>query len=131
MGFTEAIKTCLSKYATFSGRATRSEYWWFFLFVAIIEITIGTIVWTQTNFWEKIVAWYYISLAPFILPLIAVTVRRLHDSGKSGWLVLLRLIPYIGRFAVLVMLLLEGDIYENKYGDNPRKMDDTVKNMEV
>ncbi len=80
MSFTEATKTCLGKYADFSGRAKRSEYWWFYLFVAlatsvaqIIDNTIGTNILGNLT-----------SLALFV-PSIAVGARRLHDIGRSGW----------------------------------------------
>ena len=73
MGFVDAIKTCFSKYATFSGRATRSEYWWFLLFYMIISI----------------IPLVQIAVLALIIPQLAVSWRRLHDIGKSGlWLFL-------------------------------------------
>ena len=81
MGFTEAIQTCFSKYATFSGRARRSEYWYFFLCYAILSGVLSFLARNSTVF-------TYVSgiveIALFI-PMLAVSVRRLHDIGKSGW----------------------------------------------
>lgn len=75
MTFSDSIKTCFSKYATFSGRASRSEYWWFALFLIIV----GTVLGIAGNAISTV-----FSLATF-LPSIAVAARRLHDSDKSGW----------------------------------------------
>ena len=75
MNFTQAISTCFAKYATFSGRASRSEFWWFFLFQILVSIAASI-------FGD--VASGLVSLA-FLLPALAVGARRLHDIGKSGW----------------------------------------------
>jgi uncharacterized membrane protein YhaH (DUF805 family) len=79
MGFIEAVKTCLQKYATFSGRASRAEFWWFVLFTVIASIA-GSMFGEVVN--------GLVSLA-LLLPSIAVGARRLHDIGKTGWLQLL------------------------------------------
>ena len=92
MGFTEAIKTCFSKYATFSGRPTRAEFWWFFLFTflgGLIPI-VGLIF----------------ALA-VLIPSIAVAVRRLHDTDRSGWWLLIGLIPLVGFIVLLVFYCQE------------------------
>lgn len=86
MTFGESIKTCFSKYAEFSGRADRTEYWWFELFLLLLMIGAGMLNDTLTNL---------ISLA-VMLPSFAVGARRLHDVNKSGWWQLLYLIPIIG-----------------------------------
>ena len=75
MNFGQAISVCLSKYATFTGRATRSEFWWFFLFQILISIAAGML---------GDVVGGLVSLA-LLLPALAVGTRRLHDIGKSGW----------------------------------------------
>lgn len=102
MGFVDAIKVCFKKYVDFNGRARRSEYWWWTLFtvlVCIVTCGIGSIA--------------------LILPSIAVTVRRLHDTGKSGWFYLLTLIPYIGSIIILIFTL-QDSTDDNEYGPNPK-----------
>lgn len=85
MNFGEAIKSVFSKYATFSGRARRSEFWYFFLFNALVSIGLSVIPFL--NFLSFL--W---SLA-VLIPMLAVTVRRFHDIGKSGWWYLFTIIP--------------------------------------
>ena len=98
MTFSESIKTCFSKYADFTGRASRSEYWWWFLFVVLVTAATGIIS-------DKLSAAF--SLA-FLLPGIAVSVRRLHDIDKSGWFLLLNFIPVIGWIILLYWAVQEG-----------------------
>jgi len=86
MNFGQAISTCFSKYVTFTGRASRPEFWWFFLFQIIVLIVTGMI--------SSIL--YGIAALAMLLPGIAVGVRRLHDIGKTGWLMLIALIPIVG-----------------------------------
>lgn len=117
-GLLWAVKTCFRKYITFNGRASRSEYWFFFLFNCIISsILFGlAIAINQENvsliFLGLTLAY---SLVVF-LPALAVTVRRLHDIGKSGWLYCIVFIPYIGAFILLFFLCKKGDINCNLYG---------------
>jgi len=85
MDFQTAVKTCFSKYADFSGRASRSEYWWFVLAEVIVLIVASLI--------HEYV--YLIAALGFLLPALAVGARRLHDIGKSGWLQLLMIIPLV------------------------------------
>lgn len=112
----------LKEYATFSGRARRKEYWMFFLFstiaavvLSILDMAIGTFD-PQSGFG-------LISLAYFVavfLPNLAVTVRRLHDAGLSGWWILLVFVPFIGAIALLIMMVLPSNAGENKHGPAPR-----------
>ena len=81
MDFSQAIKSCLSQYATFSGRASRSEYWWFFLFQVLVLIAASILG----------DAAYSIVVLGLLLPALAVATRRLHDIGRSGWWQLLML----------------------------------------
>lgn len=117
-GLLWAVRTCFKKYITFNGRASRSEYWFFFLFNCIIaSVLFGlAIVINQENvsliFLGLTLAY---SLVVF-LPALAVTVRRLHDIGKSGWLYCIVFIPYIGAFILLYFLCKKGDISSNLYG---------------
>ena len=98
MTFQESIKVCFTKYADFSGRASRSEYWWFFLFVVVVSIVL--------SFISSIISMLF-SLATLI-PSIAVASRRLHDTNRSGWWQLIVLIPLIGIIVILVFLAQEG-----------------------
>lgn len=91
MTFGESIQTCFSKYADFSGRASRSEYWWWVLFCALAAIVSGIVSSTI----------YLLICVVMLLPSIAVCTRRLHDVDKSGWFQLLNLVPLIGWIPVL------------------------------
>ena len=133
MGFTDAVKTCLSKYATFSGRASRSEYWWFYLafIIAAIICTIP-LIWLANNmrvpgaFYGDVRSLYlpyYIPIAILVLatfvPFLAVSVRRLHDSNKRGWWYLVTLVPYVGGLIYLVLMVLPGTKGANRFGPDP------------
>lgn len=109
MNFIDAVKTCLSKYVNFKGRATRSEYWWFVLFVTIIQGT--TIPFSLTI--------QAIAVAVLALPMLAAGVRRLHDINRSGWWYWICLIPAIGVFILLYWLISEGTQGANDYGNPP------------
>ena len=113
MNFSTSVKTCFSKYATFSGRASRSEYWYFYLFTILISF-FGFLI--SSEIASGLVG--LISLF-FLLPSFAVFVRRLHDIGKSGWNWLLCLIPLIGSIILLVFLCQASEENENKWGEKP------------
>ena len=105
----------LKKYAVFSGRARRQEYWMFVLInllvaiaIAIVEAIIGT---------APLLGMLY-ALGVFI-PSLAVAVRRLHDTNRSGWWLLIGLIPLIGAIVLLVFFVSEGTRGANQYGDDP------------
>lgn len=98
MTFGESIRTCFSKYATFDGRATRSEYWWFFLFTFLVTIAAGIVSESLSGL---------LSLA-LLLPSLAVGARRLHDIDKSGWFLLVWFIPIIGWIIMIVWAVQEG-----------------------
>jgi len=85
MGFGEAIKTCFSKYFTFSGRARRSEYWWFYLFTILLGIAAGIIDALVGGVSEDIGIFGIIASLVTLIPSLAAQVRRLHDTGRSGW----------------------------------------------
>ena len=115
MGFMEAVKTCFTKYATFSGRARRSEYWYFCLFNAIAAVVMKVLALAIDLPLDTIY-----SVAVFI-PGLAVVVRRLHDIGKSGWSYLFGLIPLVGWILLLVWFCKAGDWGDNAYGPDPKK----------
>jgi uncharacterized membrane protein YhaH (DUF805 family) len=114
-------KRPLQKYADFSGRAPRAEYWWFVLFVVIGEIVLSIV--DSLVGTGRIVGPYGILVTLFmlalIIPQIAVGVRRLHDTGRSGWWLLIGLIPLIGAIVLLVFFVTAGTPGDNDYGPNP------------
>lgn len=98
MTFGESIQTCFSKYADFTGRASRSEYWWWFLFVFLATMAASVVN-------DKVSALFSIAV---MLPGLAVGTRRLHDIDKSGWFQLLFLIPIIGWIILIYWAAQEG-----------------------
>ena len=120
MGFKEAISYCFRNYLGFNGRAARSEYWYWTLFVTLlvivtllIDLTVFGFNTTGVNPISSIV-----SLAT-LLPNVAVSVRRLHDIDRSGWWVLLVLIPLIGGIVLLVWACMRGTVGMNRFGSDP------------
>ncbi len=118
MGFTEAITTCLTKkYATFSGRASRSEYWWFYLFLTFGPIVIIGLLYSIFDIAG--IAIGGLALLGLIIPNLAVLVRRLHDTNHSGWWFFISIVPIIGGLWLLFLLISAGTQGENNYGPNP------------
>jgi uncharacterized membrane protein YhaH (DUF805 family) len=110
----------LSHYADFTGRARRKEYWMFVLFNIIFAVIAGILdsILGIAKLGIGPICMLYI-LAMFI-PSLSVGVRRLHDVGKSGWMMLIAFIPIIGAIWLLVLMLLNSQIGENQYGPNPK-----------
>ena len=115
----------LKKYTVFSGRARRKEFWMFFLFSAIISIFLAVI--------DEFMGWqfeidgeslgflstlYYLAV---IVPYLAVIFRRLHDTERSGWWILIAFIPIVGVLILLVFLILQGTRGDNRYGPDPKE----------
>jgi uncharacterized membrane protein YhaH (DUF805 family) len=122
MDFMTAVRTCLSKYVDFSGRARRSEYWFFALFtflVSVVTSILDSIIGTDYGNGSGGLLNTVASLA-FLLPGLAVGARRLHDTGKSGWWLLLALIPIIGWIALIVFFVQDSKPGDNQYGPNPK-----------
>ncbi|RYH08811.1 DUF805 domain-containing protein [Tropicimonas sp. IMCC6043] len=133
MGFAEAVKTCLSKYVTFSGRAQRSEFWWFVLFAygfgivfSIVDLSLfGETTTIATDGTASVSS--ETDFAPFtsifglavVLPYISVSVRRLHDTDRSGWWYWLGLIPLIGVIVLIVWFATKGTAGPNRFGEDP------------
>ena len=116
---------CLQHYADFTGRARRSEYWYFVLFNFIVSILIGLslgVIAGLLNVPALVYLAYLWSLAVFI-PSLAVSVRRLHDIGRSGWWLLLSLIPLIGAIILIIWHCTDSQPGANQYGPNPKEMD--------
>ncbi|WP_030905824.1 DUF805 domain-containing protein [Streptosporangium amethystogenes] len=106
----------LKNYVGFSGRARRTEYWMFVLFNIVISLVLGGIgaVIEQGNILSSIYA------LAVLIPGLAVAVRRLHDTGRSGWWLLIGLVPLIGFIVLLVFMASEGEPGGNAYGSNPK-----------
>lgn len=112
MSFPQAIRTCLSKYATFEGRAGRPEYWWFALFYLlayVVAIVIDSALGTPFIFTA-------IAILALVIPALSVGVRRLHDTDHSGWWYFIGLVPLIGGIWLLVLQLQPGTDGPNRYG---------------
>ncbi|KOG28562.1 DUF805 domain-containing protein [Streptomyces resistomycificus] len=110
--FIEALK----KYAVFSGRARRKEYWMYTLFVSIIYIVLAIVSAAAKQ--PLIAVVFYLAI---LLPSLAVTVRRLHDTNRTGWWVLIGLVPLVGAIVMLVFLCSDSEPGANKYGPNPKE----------
>ena len=109
----------LKKYAVFSGRARRKEYWMFVLFNLIISFIISLI----GTFIETLFFLQYLYMLAVLIPAIAVTVRRLHDTNRSGWWYFIVFIPVIGAIILIVFLAQDSQSGENQYGANPKEIE--------
>lgn len=107
VNFSTAVSTCFSKYFIFSGRASRSEYWWFILFYTLISWGTMLIDPSLTTFW--------LCYLIFFFPLISVATRRLHDTNRSGWWQLIGW-TVIGLIPLTIWLATKGSNQENRYG---------------
>lgn len=105
----------VKNYAVFQGRAQRKEYWMFVLINFIFTLILSVI---ENAIGLPFVLTTIYSLA-ILLPSLAVTVRRLHDTGRSGWWILISLVPFVGSIILIVFLCLESQSAENQYGPNP------------
>ncbi len=113
------------QYADFSSRARRKEYWMYTLFNIIFifaAMILDNILGTTIGVLPYGVVYILYVLATFI-PSLAVVVRRLHDLNKSGWMILIGLIPFIGGIWLFVLMCLEGTTGENQYGLDPKKVE--------
>ena len=136
MTFTNAIATCFRKYADFSGRARRSEYWMFMLFTTIVEV-LTTVIFTtiipltvEIDGSEFSIV-YLVACVIFILPKLAVSVRRLHDIGKSGWFYLISLIPVVGQIIFFIWCVKDSEARTNKYGQDPKEPEEFCSAMQL
>ena len=139
MGFVDAVKSCLRQYATFSGRARRSEYWFFRLFYALVMIALFVVLLVVAGVAGgiagatgsdsigagggiAIILLYLVILVValgFFLPSLAVEARRLHDVDRSAWWLLLTFVP-VGNIVLLVFALLDSVPGQNAFGPNPK-----------
>ena len=104
------------KYAVFNGRSRRAEYWYFALFSTIISILLEIISFFVL---KNLIIVYLYDLA-VLIPGLAVSIRRVHDIGKSGWFILINLIPIVGFIIWIVYMATDSQPGENKYGQNPK-----------
>lgn len=104
-------------YANFSGRARRSEYWYFLLCHLLISLVLGGLIFALGVTGIIIYGLYALAL---LLPSLAVVVRRLHDVNKSGWFYFISLVPFIGGIWLLILLATEGTQGPNQYGEDPK-----------
>ena len=124
MSFQDAVRICLTqKYIDFSGRARRSEYWWYALFSFAVQAVVSVI---DRGLGSQFLG-ALVSLA-LLAPSLAVAVRRLHDTGRSGWWLLLVLLPIIGWIALLVFYLQDSQ-GPNAYGPSPKAYSDAPSPM--
>ena len=118
MSFVEAVKSVFSQYATFSGRARRSEYWYFILLSALVGVVAGIIMTFSQNVGTIITSVW--GLGSFI-PSLAVSWRRLHDTGKSGVWYLINFVPAVGSIIFLIFVCKDSQPGSNQYGPNPKE----------
>ncbi|MEK7890617.1 DUF805 domain-containing protein [Burkholderia contaminans] len=122
MNFSEAVRAVLNKYATFEGRARRAEYWYFVLLTTVLSIAaqiIGVAGRDGGLITLLLLAVLALISLALIIPGIAVSVRRLHDTGRSGWFLLLGLIPVVGGILLLVWTCSRGTEGPNRFGADP------------
>lgn len=115
MSLPEAVTTVLQKYVDFSGRARRSEYWWWILAYCIalgVAQAISIAIHTEIL--------YLLVILAVILPTLSVGVRRLHDTDRSGWWILINIIPLIGAIIFLVFTVSDSTPGDNQYGPSPK-----------
>lgn len=127
MSFGESVKTCFQKYVTFKGRARRSEYWWFCLLNCIVSIVTLVLDYQMDTINIELGLGALSGLYTLLvfLPGLAVSVRRLHDTGHSGWLYLLIIIPILGALFLLYFFVSDSAPEENRYGKSPKYAQET------
>ena len=140
MSFMDAVKSCFGKYATFSGRASRSEFWFFTLFIFIVMIALYAVIFSSMDFGGMMMGAQNGTLTPeqmsgsfpvipfvllgvfvlvTILPNLSVMVRRLHDTNRSGWWYWIALIPLVGPIVLIVFFATQGTDGDNDFGADP------------
>ncbi len=120
MSFQDAVRTVLTtKFATFTGRARRSEFWWFALLEVVVAVLAQAI--DRAVFSGRPILYVLTALA-LLVPALAVGARRLHDTGRSGWWQLLALIPIVGAIVLIVWFVQDGHAAPNQHGVNPKQL---------
>ena len=119
MGFGEAVRSVLGKYATFQGRAPRAEYWWFQLALILAYAVAAAI---DFGIFVPIIGapiLMFIVMLGLLLPSLAVLIRRLHDADYAGWWFFIAFVPYIGSFILLIFMFFKSTPGENRFGPHP------------
>ena len=124
MGMINAVRRAYSNYSTLQGRSTRSDYWWFLLYQWLVYVVLAFVCVFASDFFKS--EYFFTPLILFVLlniiPNFTILVRRLHDSSKSGyWLLLLLLLPALCFLVIFIFTLLPSD-GDNKYGADPHYM---------
>ena len=117
VSFIDGVRAALSRYATFKGRARRSEYWWFNLFYVLVYLASGAVD-ARLGDSGAVIA---LALLGLFLPALAVSVRRLHDIGRSGWWVLISPIPFVGFVVMLAFTCEDSEPGTNEFGPSPKQ----------
>jgi uncharacterized membrane protein YhaH (DUF805 family) len=124
MTFIAAVRSVLSQYVEFGGRARRAEYWWFVLFTVLVGVVTSILDLALGTEFEGSIAssglFSLIANLALLLPSLAVAVRRLHDTDRSGWWILIALIPLIGAIVLLVFFVQDGTPGPNRFGPSPK-----------
>ena len=121
MGFVDAVKSVYSNYFNFQGRARRSEYWWFTLFYMLIYIPLYVLMVALPDAAAIFAVIMLVFILGSFLPYLAAMIRRLHDTGRSGWWYFISFIPLVGAIVLIVFLVGDSEAGENKYGPNPKE----------
>lgn len=114
MTFSEAIKAGFNKFLVLSGRSSRSEYWYWILFMVLVAVILSFLGLSTGGSFLGMVASLF-----FFLANLSVSVRRLHDLNKSGWWVLIGIIPVLGTLILWAWFTIQGTVGPNEYGDDP------------
>lgn len=122
MDFMTAVRTCFAKYVDFSGRARRSEFWYFMLFTLLAGIATNLLDVVLGTDYESVNGGLINTVGSLVLllPSLTVAVRRLQDIGRSGWWILIGIIPIIGWILVVVWFATDTSPGANEYGPDPR-----------
>jgi len=130
----EAVKDCFTNYVNFKGRARNSAYWKFFLFNGLVLIPLYALLilglCTKTEILINICAiLIHLYILVTIVPTIALSVRRLHDTNKSGWLYLIKFVPCVGSIILWILLAQDSDCFTNRYGPSDKYFDDEPQDL--
>jgi uncharacterized membrane protein YhaH (DUF805 family) len=117
MQFTDAVRSVIvERYADFQGRAQRSEFWWFALFYFLLSLAVGMVGAASDTLGGILNVVVSLGL---LLPSLAVSIRRLHDTDRTGWWILLYLLPVIGTIVLIIFFVQRGTVGHNRFGPDP------------
>lgn len=117
MQFADAVRMAIvERYAYFQGRASRPEFWWFALFYFLLNLAVGIVGSASDTLWGLLNAIVTLGL---LLPSLAVSIRRLHDTDRTGWWILLYLVPVVGTIVLIIFFVQRGTDGHNRFGPDP------------